>query len=160
MYQRLVEMHHREGLSFARATFFNLDEYLGLPPDHPASYHVYMEENFYRLVDADPTRIHVPDGSAPEPEAECERYEAAIREAGGVDLCVLGIGRNSHIGFNEPGAPFDSRTRVVRLAESTRRVNASDFEGDHGRYGDHLRVPGGADPRFGRQQGQSRRGGD
>jgi glucosamine-6-phosphate deaminase len=130
MYRRLVEMHHREGLSFARATFFNLDEYLGLPPDHPASYHVYMQENFYGLVDADPARIHVPDGSAPDPQAECERYGAAIREAGGVDLCVLGIGRNGHIGFNEPGAPFDSRTRVVRLAESTRRVNASDFEGD------------------------------
>ena len=130
MYRRLVEMHHREGLSFARATFFNLDEYLGLPPDHPASYHVYMQETFYRLVDADPARIHVPDGSAPDPEGECERYEAAIREAGGVALCVLGIGRNGHIGFNEPGAPFDSRTRVVRLSESTRRVNASDFEGD------------------------------
>jgi len=130
MYRRLVQMHRREGLSFAQATFFNLDEYLGLPPDHPASYHVYMQEHFYGLVDADRARIHVPDGSAPDPEAECERYEAAIREAGGVDLCVLGIGRNGHIGFNEPGAPFDSRTRVVRLAESTRRVNASDFEGD------------------------------
>jgi glucosamine-6-phosphate deaminase len=130
MYRRLVEMHHREALSFARATFFNLDEYLGLPPDHPASYHVYMQENFYGLGDADPARIHVPDGSTPDPQAEYERYEAAIREAGGVDLCVLGIGRNGHIGFNEPGAPFDSRTRVVRLAESTRRVNASDFEGE------------------------------
>ena len=130
MYGRLVELHAEEGLSFARATFFNLDEYLGLAPDHPASYHVYMEENFYKLVDANPARIHVPDGSAPDPEAECERYEAAIREAGGVDLCVLGIGRNGHIGFNEPGAPFGSRTRVVRLAESTRRVNAADFEGN------------------------------
>ena len=130
MYRRLAELHAEEGLSFARATFFNLDEYLGLAPDHPASYHVYMEENFYELVDADPARVHVPDGSAPDPEAECERYEAAIREAGGVDLCVLGIGRNGHIGFNEPGASFDSRTRVVRLAESTRRVNAADFEGN------------------------------
>jgi glucosamine-6-phosphate deaminase len=130
MYERLVELHAEEGLSFARATFFNLDEYLGLTPDHPASYHVYMEENFYECVDADPARVHVPDGSAPDPEAECERYEAAIREAGGVDLCVLGIGRNGHIGFNEPGAPFNSRTRVVRLAESTRRVNAADFEGN------------------------------
>jgi glucosamine-6-phosphate deaminase len=91
MYRRLVEMHYREGLSFARTTFFNLDEYLGLPPDHPASYHVYMEENFYRLVDADPARTHVPEGSAPDPEAECERYEAAIHQAGGVDLCVLGF---------------------------------------------------------------------
>src|ERR687893_929108 len=130
MYGRLVELHVEEGLSFARATFFNLDEYLGLAPDHPASYHVYMEENLYELVDADPARVHVPDGSAPDPEAECERYETAIREAGGVDLAVLGIGRNGHIGFNEPGAPFGSRTRVVRLAESTRRVNAADFEGN------------------------------
>jgi len=129
MYRRLVEMHVRDGLSFAGATFFNLDEYLGLPADHPASYHVYMRENFYGLVDADPERVHVPEGAAPDPEAECERYESAIREASGVDLCVLGIGRNGHIGFNEPGAPFDSRTRVVRLAETTRLVNAGDFEG-------------------------------
>ena len=120
----------RGELSFALATFFNLDEYLGLPPDHPASYHVYMKENFYGLIDADPARVFVPEGDAPDPEAECERYEAAIREAGGIDLCVLGIGRNGHIGFNEPGAPFDSRTRVVRLSESTRRVNAADFEAD------------------------------
>ena len=130
MYRGLVERHEREGLSFSLATFFNLDEYLGLPQDHPASYHVYMRENFYGLVDVDPGRVHVPDGAAPDPEAECRRYERAIRAAGGVDVCVLGIGRNGHIGFNEPGASFDSRTRVVRLAESTRRVNATDFEGE------------------------------
>ncbi|QYJ15006.1 Glucosamine-6-phosphate deaminase 1 [Rubrobacter xylanophilus DSM 9941] len=127
MYRRLVEMHRRAGLSFSRTTFFNLDEYLGLPPDHPASYRTYMLKNLYSLIDADPDRIHFPDGTAPDPEVECERYEAAIRRCGGADLCVLGIGRNGHIGFNEPGAPFNSRTRVVRLAESTRRVNATDF---------------------------------
>ncbi|MDP8944869.1 MAG: glucosamine-6-phosphate deaminase, partial [Actinomycetota bacterium] len=130
MYRRLVERHRSGGLSFASATFFNLDEYLGLAPDHEASYHVYMKEHFYGLIDADPARIFVPDGAAPDPEAECERYEATIREAGGIDVCVLGIGRNGHIGFNEPGAPFDSRTRVVRLSESTRKVNAADFEAD------------------------------
>ncbi len=130
MYRRLVEMHSSPGLSIAEATFFNLDEYLGLAPDHAASYHVYMKENFYRLVDADPARVFVPDGTAPDPEAECDRYEAAIAEAGGIDVCVLGIGRNGHIGFNEPGAPFDSRTRVVHLSESTRKVNAGDFEAD------------------------------
>jgi glucosamine-6-phosphate deaminase len=129
MYRRLIEVHVQEGLSFARATFLNLDEYLGLPPEHPASYRRYMEDNFYCCVDVDLGRVHVPDGTAPDPEAECERYEAAIREAGGVDLCVLGIGRNGHIGFNEPKASFGSRTRVVRLAESTRRINAEDFEG-------------------------------
>jgi glucosamine-6-phosphate deaminase len=130
MYGRLVEMHRSGGVSFANATFFNLDEYLGLAPDHEASYHVYMKEHFYGLIDADPARVFVPDGAAPDPEAECERYEAAIKEAGGIDVCVLGIGRNGHIGFNEPGAPFDSRTRVVELSESTRKVNASDFEAD------------------------------
>src|SRR5215207_10331039 len=128
MYRRLVEIHRSGEISFSQATFFNLDEYLGLPPDHPASYHVYMKENFYGLIDADPARIFVPNGAAEHPEAECERYESAIREAGGTDVCVLGIGRNGHIGFNEPGAPFDSRTRVVRLSESTRLVNAADFE--------------------------------
>jgi glucosamine-6-phosphate deaminase len=128
MYRRLVDLHRLGEISFSQATFFNLDEYLGLVPDHPASYHVYMEEHFYGLIDADPTRIFVPDGAAPDPKAECERYEAAIRDSGGVDVCVLGIGRNGHIGFNEPGAPFDSRTRVVTLSESTRLVNAGDFE--------------------------------
>lgn len=130
MYRRLVSLHRSGALSFARATFFNLDEYVGIPRDHPAGYHVYMRDNFYGLVDADPSRVHVPDGAASDPSAECERYEAAISAVGGIDVCVLGIGRNGHIGFNEPGAPFDSRTRVVRLAESTRRVNAGDFEGD------------------------------
>jgi glucosamine-6-phosphate deaminase len=130
MYRRLVEMYRRGEISFSKATFFNLDEYLGLPPDHPASYHVYMKENFYGHIDADPDRIFVPNGAAPDPKAECERYEATIREAGGIDVCVLGIGRNGHIGFNEPGAPFDSRTRVVRLSESTRLVNAGDFDSD------------------------------
>jgi glucosamine-6-phosphate deaminase len=129
MYRRLVELHAEGGLSFAQVTFFNLDEYVGLAPDHPASYHAYMSENIYGRIDADLERVHVPDGTAPDPEAECARYEAAIRVAGGADLCVLGIGRNGHIGFNEPGAPFGSRTRVVRLSESTRRVNAADFEG-------------------------------
>lgn len=129
MYRRLVKLHEA-GLSFAQATFFNLDEYLGLPDDHPASYHVYMWEHFYGLIDADPARVHVPEGAASDPEAECERYEAVIRASGGVDLCVLGIGRNGHIGFNEPGAPFDSRTRVVHLSETTRLVNAADFEGN------------------------------
>jgi glucosamine-6-phosphate deaminase len=130
MYRRLVEMHRSEGLSFANVTFFNLDEYLGLAPDHRASYHVYMKEHLYGLINANPARVFVPDGNAPDPQAECERYEAAIREAGGIDVCVLGIGSNGHIGFNEPGAPFDSRTRVVVLSESTRKVNAGDFEAD------------------------------
>lgn len=127
MYGELVKMHREEGLSFASATFFNLDEYLGLPAGHPASYHEYMWRNFFGLVDVDPEGVHVPDGTAGDPEDECERYEARIREAGGVDLCVLGIGRNGHVGFNEPGSSFASRTRIVELSRSTRRANAGDF---------------------------------
>jgi glucosamine-6-phosphate deaminase len=128
MYRRLVDLYDLGEVSFSDATFFNLDEYLGVVPDHPASYHVYMKQHFYGRIDADPTRIFVPDGAAPDPEAECERYEAAIGGSGGVDVCVLGIGRNGHVGFNEPGASFDSRTRVVTLSETTRLVNAADFE--------------------------------
>lgn len=130
LYRRLVRMYRSGEVSFAAATFFNLDEYLGLMPDHPASYHVYMKEHFYGLIDADPSNIFVPDGAAPDPDAECERYESCIEDAGGIDVCVLGIGRNGHIGFNEPGASFGSRTRVVELSESTRMVNAGDFEGN------------------------------
>jgi glucosamine-6-phosphate deaminase len=161
MYRRLVDLCRLGELSFAEATFFNLDEYLGLLPDHPASYHVYMKEHFYGLIDADPARIFVPDGAAHDPEAECERYEAAIKESGGVDVCVLGIGRNGHIGFNEPGAPFDSRTRVVTLSESTRLVNAADFEAN--RAPERAITVGMAtiaeSPRLGHQQGGGRRGG-
>lgn len=129
MYRRLVELHEG-GLSFSRATLFNLDEYIGLPPQHPSSYRAYMHRELYRHVDADPRRVHLPDGSAVDTEAEAARYEAEIEAAGGVDLCVLGIGRNGHIGFNEPGTPFDARTRPVRLDGSTRRANARDFGGE------------------------------
>src|SRR3712207_9086494 len=82
MYRRLVELHAEGGLSFARTTFFNLDEYLGLPPDHPASYHVYMKENFYDCIDADPERVHVPDGPAPDPESECRSEERRVGKEG------------------------------------------------------------------------------
>ena len=128
MYQELVRLYREGGLSLSHATIFNLDEYLRLPADHPESYRRYMRESLYRFVDAVPENTHVPDTAASDPERECERYEKTIAEAGGADLCVLGIGRNGHIGFNEPGAPFSSRTRVVGLAESTRRANAAGFE--------------------------------
>jgi glucosamine-6-phosphate deaminase len=129
MYRRLVDMHHRADLSFARATFFNLDEYLGLTADHPSNYRHYMQKHFFESVDAYPEKIHIPDGRTVSYEAECRRYEEAIESAGGIDLCVLGIGRNGHIGFNEPGSSCASRTRVVRLTDTTRRANAADFDG-------------------------------
>lgn len=128
MYRELVRLYHEGELSLSRATIFNLDEYLGIPRDHPESYRRYMRTHLYRFVDADPEKTHIPDAESPDPEEECERYDAAIRESGGADLCVLGIGRNGHIGFNEPGSPFSSRTRVVGLAESTRRANAVGFD--------------------------------
>lgn len=128
MYRWLIEIYVREGLSFSQATFFNLDEYLNLPPDHPASYRRYMEDNLYCCVDVEFEKVHVPYGITSDPRSECARYEQTIKNAGGIDLCILGIGRNGHIGFNEPGASFDSRTRVVTLDESTRHINAEDFE--------------------------------
>lgn len=127
MYRELVHLYSAGELSLSYARVFNLDEYLGLTGSHPESYRRYMEDNLYRFVDADPARVHVPDTAAPAPHVESGHYEAAIQQAGGVDLCVLGIGRNGHIGFNEPGAPLRSRTRVVELAESTRRANATGF---------------------------------
>jgi glucosamine-6-phosphate deaminase len=117
----------RSGVSFARARTFNLDEYLGLPPDHPQSYRTWIREHFLRFVDLPPEAAHVPDGAAADPDAECERYEAAIRRAGGLDLVILGLGVNGHIGFNEPGTPWDSRTHRVVLSEATRRHNARFF---------------------------------
>ena len=126
-YRELIRMHREEGLSFSKVTTFNLDEYVGLPPSHPQSYHYYMFHNFFDHVDVRRENVHIPDGMAEDLDEECRRYEEAIKEAGGIDLQLLGIGRNGHIGFNEPGSPFDSRTRVVKLSEQTRKDNARFF---------------------------------
>ena len=127
VYRRLAEWH-RAGLSFARVTTFNLDEYIGLSPGDPRSYHHYMEKTFFDLVDIDRSRAHVPKGDAADPESEARRFEAAIAEVGGIDLQLLGIGENGHIGFNEPFSSFSSRTRVTELSESTRKANSRFFE--------------------------------
>lgn len=123
MYRALVN----SGISMARVRTFNLDEYVGLPREHPESYYSFMKRNLYDHVDLDPANAHLPNGNAPDPEEECRRYEEAIREAGGIDLMILGIGHNGHIGFNEPETPWDSRTRRVSLTETTRRANARFF---------------------------------
>lgn len=123
LYAELVELHRREGLDFARVATFNLDEYYGLDADDPRSYKRFMWEHLFSQVNLDRGRTHVPCGSARDPEAECIRYEQMIQAAGGIDLQVLGIGLNGHIGFNEPGSAPDSRTRVVRLADQTVQVN-------------------------------------
>lgn len=126
VYAALVERYRAGGLSFAQATSFNLDEYVGLPPGHVASFRAYMQSHLFDHVDLPEGQGLLPavDGDI---EAACRNYEAAIAAAGGIDLQVLGIGRNGHIGFNEPGSAFDSRTRQVELAPSTREANKADF---------------------------------
>lgn len=108
-------------------TTFNLDEYTGLAPNHPASYHHYMREALFARLAHPPRASHLPRGDAVDPAEEARRYEALIAQAGGIDLQLLGIGRNGHIGFNEPGSARESRTRVVALAASTLAANAGFF---------------------------------
>ena len=129
-YRELIRMHRECGLSFARVKTFNMDEYLGLGPDHPQSYHFYMRENFFNAVDIKLENTRLPDGLAPDSEAECRAYEEAIAAAGGIDLFLGGLGSNGHIAFNEPGSAPDSRTRAVVLTEETRSANARYFGGD------------------------------
>ncbi len=127
MYRELVRMHGALGLDFSGVTTFNLDEYVGLPPEHPASYHTFMWENLFRHVNVRPERIHIPDGLAPNIPAFCRSYEEGIRAAGGIDLQVLGIGSDGHIGFNEPSSSLASRTRIKTLTPQTRQDNAPAF---------------------------------
>lgn len=126
LYDRLAALH-RQGLSFSGLTSFNLDEYVGLGADHPASYHRYMRDVLFRHIDIDPTRTHLPRGDAPDPAAEAEHYEALIAATGGLTLQLLGIGQNGHIGFNEPTSSLASRTRIKTLTESTRAANRQYF---------------------------------
>ena len=127
LYQMLVRMHRDEGLDFSGITTFNLDEYVGLAPAHPASYHRFMEENFFAHVNVAPERIHIPDGLAEDVPAHCAAYEKAIRDAGGIDLQILGLGSDGHLGFNEPGSSLASRTRIKTLTERTRSDNTRFF---------------------------------
>lgn len=127
LYRMLAQRHRDNGLSFAKTTSFNLDEYIGLAPDHPCSYHHYMQEALFRHVDIDPARTHLPKGDAADPQAASLDYEALIEAAGGIDLQLLGIGQNGHIGFNEPTSSLGSRTRIKTLTTSTRRANQRYF---------------------------------
>jgi glucosamine-6-phosphate deaminase len=131
MYERVVRECSHTYHCFRDVATFNLDEYVGVPREHPGSYFSYMQRHLFRHVDIDPSNAHIPDGNAPNPEAECQRYEQEIESAGGLSLTFLGLGRNGHIGFNEPGTAFDSRTRLVELTQSTRHANASDFPDGH-----------------------------
>lgn len=127
-YRELVRRHREEGLSFASVTSFNLDEYVGLPPDHPQSFRHFMQTELFDHLDIESARTHVPNGMASDLASHAAAYEQAIRQAGGIELQLLGIGHNGHIAFNEPGASIDSRTRVVDLTETTIESNARFFD--------------------------------
>lgn len=130
MYSRLVTLHRADKLSFSRVSTFNMDEYVGLPEDHPQSYHSFMREHLFSHVDIKPENIHIPDGTAPDPVFACEAYERAIEAAGGIDLFVGGVGTDGHIAFNEPGSSLNSRTRVKTLTMDTKLANSRFFGGD------------------------------
>lgn len=128
VYKELVRLHREEQLDFSRVVTFNLDEYLGLPPEHPESFHHFMQDNFFSHVNIDPLNIHIPDGRIRgDYEQYCASYEQAIRDAGGIDLQILGIGRNGHIGFNEPTSSIGSRTRLKVLRKETIEDNRKLF---------------------------------
>jgi glucosamine-6-phosphate deaminase len=127
VYGELVRLHREEKLDFSLCRTFNLDEYIGLPPGHPNSYHRFMRERLFNLVNIDQRNTHLPNGLAPDLDAECERYEEMIRDVGGIDLQLLGIGRAGHIGFNEPLSAFRSRTRVKALSPATVAQNTPLF---------------------------------
>ncbi len=129
-YDELVRRHEGGRLSFARARGFTLDEYIGLPAEHPQRYRNVIERDLVGRVDFAPDAVTGPDGLAEDLQAAAEAYERAIAEAGGVDLQILGIGTNGHIAFNEPGSSLASRTRVQPLAPQTRSDNARFFDGD------------------------------
>ncbi|MDI6699359.1 MAG: glucosamine-6-phosphate deaminase [Candidatus Saccharicenans sp.] len=130
LYKYLTKMHREEGLDFSRVITFNLDEYVGLSPDHPASFHHFMRANLFSHINIKPENVHIPDGLASDIPACCEKYEQEIRAAGGIDLQILGLGTNGHIGFNEPSSSLSSRTRIKTLTDQTRKNNAIFFGGE------------------------------
>jgi glucosamine-6-phosphate deaminase len=130
VYRELVALHRRGALDFSRVTTFNLDEFLGLPPDDPGSFRAYMERHLFQHVNLSPERIHFFDGSAERAERECARYDAQLAAAGGLDLLLLGIGPNGHVAFNEPGEGLQAASHRARLTRETRLAVASFFGDD------------------------------
>ncbi|MEP4076588.1 glucosamine-6-phosphate deaminase [Haloferula sp.] len=137
LYRELVRMHREEGLDFSRVVTFNLDEYLGLPPTHEQSYRQFMNRNLFDQINILPENTHVPDGMTQDVPASCAAYEQAIIDAGGIDLQLLGIGSDGHIGFNEPTSSFASRTRIKTLTPQTVADNARFFDGDESQVPRH-----------------------
>ena len=128
LYRNLIEGHQKRGISYKNVQSFNLDEYLGLDQDHQGSYYTFMYENLFKDIDISKEHIQIPHSQPRSVEEECERYDHVIDRIGPIDLQILGIGSNGHIGFNEPGSNLNSTTHVVELAASTRNDNALFFE--------------------------------
>lgn len=128
LYKELVRMHKYEGLDFSQVTTFNLDEYVGLKKDHPQSYHYFMHENLFKHINIPLQNIYIPSGTTDNYAAFCAWYERRIKECGGIDLQLLGVGSDGHIAFNEPSSSLGSRTRIKTLARSTIQDNARFFE--------------------------------
>lgn len=130
LYEELIKAYRQGQIDFSRLKTFNLDEYIGLPPAHSQSYWRFMFEKLFEQVNINYRNIHVPDGMTEDIDGFCKDYEEKIRGAGGIDLQILGIGVNGHIGFNEPGSPSGSRTKKVELTEETIRANSRFFESE------------------------------
>ncbi|KAG5998702.1 Glucosamine-6-phosphate isomerase 1 [Claviceps pusilla] len=130
VYKVLVEKYKAGEISFEHVVTFNMDEYVGIPRDHPESYHSFMWKNFFSHVNVHPSNVHILNGNAPNLEAECIAYEDAIKSAGGIDLFLAGIGEDGHIAFNEPGSSLASRTRVKTLAHDTILANSRFFNNE------------------------------
>ncbi|WP_339060437.1 glucosamine-6-phosphate deaminase [Tepidibacillus marianensis] len=128
LYQELIRLKDKNGINLNNITTFNLDEYIGVPPESAASYRYYMNNNLFRPLRLPIEQTHIPLGMAEDIEMECKRYEKLIEESGGIDIQILGVGDNGHIGFNEPGTSFLQPTHIVQLTHSTRKANARFFK--------------------------------
>ena len=128
MYENLVKLNKNGDIDFSEVRTFNLDEYYNLPKESDQSYHYFMYQNLFNHININPDNIHIPNGMTNDVDAECDRYDSLIKEAGGVDIQVLGIGNNAHIGFNEPTVNFEKGTHLVELEESTIEANSRFFD--------------------------------
>ena len=129
-YRELIKLYNEGKVSFKNVVTFNMDEYIGLPEDHPESYHSFMWNNFFNLIDINPENVNILNGNAIDPQAECVRYEEKIKSYGGIELFMGGIGPDGHIAFNEPGSSLTSRTRVKTLTTDTIIANSRFFNND------------------------------
>lgn len=127
-YKQLIDWYNKDDVDFAKVTSVNLDEYCGLPEGHDQSYRYFMESNLFQHININPEHTYLPNGNAIDPEAECKRYDELIADLGGIDVQVLGIGHNGHIGFNEPDNAFEKMTHIVELGDTTIEANARFFD--------------------------------